>query len=362
MTWTCAAIDHGVTIYNNGKIGPCCQISENYLKPISELTNPNRFADLKTQTPPRACQICVQDEADGIGSYRKFFNSEKINRPGLQFVDIRNTNLCNIKCRYCGPHFSNKWGEELGQTPSIKNTPIEQYRDLLITDSLHWMYFTGGEPMISSDHWDLLEYVIDLGIASRISIMYNSNLTTVKYKDKDIADIWRQFKQVRVNCSVDAVGEPLNYIRSGSDWNRISGNINHIRNLAPNVQIYLTPVISILNIWFLKDLLQWSVEQNIPVEPIILTGPDYLALDVMPDQCQEHALEILTEIENVQVLTANMISKIKNMISKNQNQYLFQHTINHILLLDHMRKERLYDLLPFKSVAIEKILHLHAYE
>ena len=49
MTWECAAIDHGVTIFPNGKIGPCCQVSSDYLKPISELTNPNRFADLKTK-------------------------------------------------------------------------------------------------------------------------------------------------------------------------------------------------------------------------------------------------------------------------------------------------------------------------
>jgi len=37
--WKCAAIDNGVTIFPNGKIGPCCLIDSSYLKPISELTN-----------------------------------------------------------------------------------------------------------------------------------------------------------------------------------------------------------------------------------------------------------------------------------------------------------------------------------
>ena len=63
--WKCAAIDHGVTLFPNGKIGPCCLIAANYLKPISLLKDPNRFADLKRNKndPPEACQECVMSES-----------------------------------------------------------------------------------------------------------------------------------------------------------------------------------------------------------------------------------------------------------------------------------------------------------
>ena len=117
MSWTCAAIDHGVTIFPNGKIGPCCQINSDYLKPISELTNPDRFADLKTQNcpPDHPCNKCSVNEYHGLPSYRHTFDSAVTSAPGLQFVDIRNTNLCNLKCRYCGPHFISQWSEELGK-------------------------------------------------------------------------------------------------------------------------------------------------------------------------------------------------------------------------------------------------------
>ena len=56
VTWKCAAIDHGVTIFPNGKIGPCCKIRSDYLKPIGELNNKQRFIDLKTEYPPSACE------------------------------------------------------------------------------------------------------------------------------------------------------------------------------------------------------------------------------------------------------------------------------------------------------------------
>ena len=77
MTWTCAAIDHGVTVFPNGKIGPCCQIRSDYLKPMSELPNAQRFADLKTEYPPAACEKCIGDEEHNLPSYRTLFNRQK---------------------------------------------------------------------------------------------------------------------------------------------------------------------------------------------------------------------------------------------------------------------------------------------
>ena len=47
MTWQCAAIDHGVTFYENGKIAPCCLIAHTYRKDITEIHN-QPFKDLKT--------------------------------------------------------------------------------------------------------------------------------------------------------------------------------------------------------------------------------------------------------------------------------------------------------------------------
>jgi sulfatase maturation enzyme AslB (radical SAM superfamily) len=366
LTWNCSAIDHGVTIFSNGKIGPCCQIAADYLKPISALADPNRFADLKTQeiTPAHPCNKCSVAEYHGLPSYRNTFNSIATSAPGLQFVDIRNTNLCNLKCRYCGPHFSSQWAEELGRSSTIENQDYTDYKDILITDSLHWMYFTGGEPLINGEHWELLEELIDNKQSRGISLMYNTNLTTIKYKDKNIIDIWKQFKRVQINCSIDAVGNPLEYIRSGTNWPKIKSNLEQLLAVSKNsnIKLVLAPVLSILNVWFIDELYDYAKLNSIPVSLIILTGPDYLALDVIPDSMTKLALDKISKIKTNYNIDNNTVAQIKNLITNNINQSLFQQTISHVLLLDNLRDEKLFDLLPFKSFAVDNILRNHEYE
>jgi len=366
MTWNCAAIDHGVTVFPNGKIGPCCQIAADYLKPISELSNSNRFADLKTQDcpPDHPCNKCSVAEYHGLPSYRHTFDRAVTPAPGLQFVDIRNTNLCNLKCRYCGPHFSSQWAEELDKFPSIQRQEIADYKNMLITDSLHWMYFTGGEPLINSEHWDLLEELIDSGKSNGISLFYNTNLTTIKYKDKNVIDIWKQFKNVKIQCSIDAVGAPLEYIRSGTNWEKIKFNLTQLISVAQksNITVALAPVVNILNIWFVDELYKYAWSNNIAVEPVILTGPDYLAIDVIPDKLKSLALEKITNIESSYAIDKKVVQHIKNLINNNRNQFLFQQTISHVLLLDKLRGEKLFELLPFESIAVDNILRNHEYE
>ncbi|CAB4164029.1 Radical_SAM domain containing protein [uncultured Caudovirales phage] len=366
MTWTCAAIDHGVTIFSNGKIGPCCQIDAKYLKPISELVNPDRFVDLKTQNcpPEHPCNKCSVAEYNKLPSYRNMFNS--IVRPdsGLQFVDIRNTNLCNLKCRYCGPHFSSKWAEELNEFAVIQHQDIINYKNILITDSLHWMYFTGGEPLINGEHWALLNELIDSGKSARISLLYNTNLTTIKYKDTNIIDVWKKFKNVTIQCSIDAIGKPLEYIRSGTRWEKIKLNLEQLIMSAKNsnIKITFTPLLTILNLWFIDELYKYSSLNNIPINMNILTGPDYLALDVIPDSLKSLALDKITKLESEYKINNNVILHIKNLINNNINQTLFRHTIAHILLLDNLRGEKLFELLPFKSFAVDNILKNYEYE
>ena len=366
MTWTCAAIDHGVTIFPNGKIGPCCQIDAGYLKPISELPNPNRFIDLKTQelSPNHPCNKCAVTEHHGLKSYRNFFDSNVTANKGLQFVDIRNTNFCNLKCRYCGPHFSSQWAEEIGQFPLIQHQDINSYKTVLITDSLHWMYFTGGEPLINGEHWELLEELINTGQASRITLIYNTNLTTIKYKDKNIIDIWRQFKHVMLQCSIDAIGKPLEYIRSGTSWGKIKLNLEQLLALPgkSNIKITLSPVLNILNLWFIDELYKYASSNSIQLDLNVLTGPDYLALDVIPDSLKSLALDKINKLESDYKIDNNTLSHIKNLINNNTNQFLFRQTISHILLLDNLRGEKLFELLPFKSFAIDNILKNYEYQ
>jgi hypothetical protein len=189
--------------------------------------------------------------------------------------------------------------------------------------------------------------------------MYNSNLTTIKFKDVDIKSLWKNFKEVKINCSIDAVGKPFEYIRSGANWQQIDTNLQYLVDIK-TVSLVMTPVISILNFWFLPELLDYAAQNKLRINPIILQGPDYLALDVIPDNLKPRAIEILNLIRPR--LDRNTTSKISKLIENNINQCLFAHTVNHILLLDKNRNEKLFDLLPFNSLAIEMFIKNHEYE
>jgi len=354
MPWSCPAIDHAITFYPNGKVGPCCQISADYLKPKSVINDSNRFSDLKTDHPPAACKTCINNEKNNIPSYRQELKLDT----GIQMLDIRNTNLCNLKCRYCGPHFSDKWAQELGldQTLTHSDIPLD-----IITDDLSFLYFTGGEPFLNRDHWAILEYCVNNLDTSKITLSYNTNLTTIKYKNINIEDLWSQFKTVLVSCSIDAVGLPQEYIRSGSDWQTIDANIRKLHQYK-NTYIKLSPVISILNIWWLDELYNYANELGIAVTPIILNGPDYLALDVMPDDLKEQAQSVLSRIHITSPRAMPEIENMKLLINNNQNQDLLLHTFSHIMLLDQKRDEKLWDLLPFAKIAQQQVLENHEYK
>jgi sulfatase maturation enzyme AslB (radical SAM superfamily) len=220
------------------------------------------------------------------------------------------------------------------------------------------MYFTGGEPLINSDHWNLLEELIKNNRAKDIMLVYNSNLTTLKYKDKSIVDIWAHFKKIEINCSIDAVGKTFEYIRSGADWEKVSANIDTLRQLP--VSISLCPVISLLNIWHIDQLCEYADRASIKINPVVLSGPDYLALNVVPDRLKQQALTAAQAMKKH--IDNNTYNHIVGLIENNINQCLFKHAMSHILLLDNLRSEKLFDLLPFKNIAQTEILENHEYE
>lgn len=359
MTWQCPAITNGVAVFPDGKIRPCCQVSAEYSKPIEEINNPNRFIELTQVDRPEACKICWQAEDNGHSSIRNFYKRKFNPTVGdkLQFLDFRNSNQCNLKCRYCGPHFSNQWAKELNIVPSFKHADFWNFKDTLFVDTLTDMYWCGGEPLILKDHYDTCQLLVDNGISNRITLRYNTNLTILKYKNVQVFDIWKKFKAVNIDVSVDATGEAASYIRSGSDWTTIDKNINDIlAGLMNNVTLRLTPVISLLNIWFLPELVEYARIKNIQITPYVLYGPDYLSLSALPPELKDLARS------KVELIKGNIqCNEILHVLAQDK-QELFNHALRHVLLLDSIRNEKLFQLLPFKQHAIDTTLRNFEYE
>jgi sulfatase maturation enzyme AslB (radical SAM superfamily) len=213
------------------------------------------------------------------------------------------------------------------------------------------LYFTGGEPLIAPDHWRLLQELIDSKQAKNISLMYNSNLTTIRYKDINIQDLWSQFRHVKINCSIDAVGKPLEYIRSGTDWQQIENNLKLLKQFK-HISITLTPVISILNFWFLPEFLKYAKNQKLVVNPIILQGPDYYRIDMLPlhlkekfkKEFEEH-IRWLEPIDTIHRAVGGFKGAIEFMMATD-NSHLLPRFWEQTTDLDWSRKESLISVVP----------------
>lgn len=353
MSWSCAAIDHGVTFYSNGNISPCCLIDASYSKHITQF-GPNAFDDLNTGQAPDVCKKCTDIEQHNGISARMQYNAKKTSAAGIQFVDFRNFNLCNAKCRTCGPYNSSQWAKELNQFPVVVKQDLSGHMSKVITSSLNDVYYTGGEPFINADHWTNLEEMIQQGYSKNISLRYNSNLTTLKFKNKDILDLWKNFKSVSINASVDAVGKEFELLRAGCSWDEVSSNINTLLEYK-NLSLQIATTVSLLSIWFIPDVLDYF-DAKVPVKLSNLYHPDFLSLSALPDSIRPQALQTLGKIEQ-RYQDKNYINMTRKMIEQNVNQYLFKDTLNHILMLDKVRNENLFDLLPFKQAAMERIFY-----
>ena len=182
-----------------GTVRPCClaldEITDNNgnkyrLKdtPLSEIQNSQYMTKLRQEfldgQKPQTCRRCWQEERTGRTS-KRMHTLDRLKHMGIEptwtadakplmFLDLKLGNICNLKCRICGSWSSSKWAaEELDYMPSGANKKehiaykwlkdgawprkSEVFWDNLkrLLPNIKYFEFTGGEPWLIKEHWDL---------------------------------------------------------------------------------------------------------------------------------------------------------------------------------------------------------------
>jgi MoaA/NifB/PqqE/SkfB family radical SAM enzyme len=182
------------------------------------------------------CKSCYESEKNsGIASLRNHFN---LHHPdidkGLQFLDLRWSNLCNLNCIYCDPGQSSSWQDKLYPHTDkvIKNPYDKELEEWVLSKStqIHELILIGGEPLLMKQNISLLNKISD---NARISIITNLsyNLSTnpcaeLLFKRPSDNTLW--------NISVENYGDRFEYIRTGADWNQFETNLKLLVERAPN--------------------------------------------------------------------------------------------------------------------------------
>ena len=128
----------------------------------------------------------------------------------------------------------------------------------------------GGEPFLLKSFSKVLQLAVDGGYAKNIRLHYNTNGSVYP---TNLISYWKHFREIDIHFSIDNIGKKFELERGGS-WQDVEANILKIKNLRlDNIKLSIMPAISIMNIFYLGDVLSWAQSHNLNVNPIYVTSP-----------------------------------------------------------------------------------------
>jgi len=372
--------------YPTGEAYPCCHAEMAYpvgnarFKTLEAIYRDAPMRELRkdmlNERPNPACGRCYEQEESGFFSGRRSANKhhghhvKRIDDDKFQmsYWDIRFSNLCNLSCRSCGHIFSSSWYQDqarlAGPTWALENKPLniagrskdDMWEQLMPhIDYVEQIYFAGGEPLMMEEHYRILDELERRG-RFNVRLIYNTNFTQIKLKDRVVFDYWRKFDSVAVGASLDAIGPRAEYIRKGTEWATVERNREQMLEICPNVDFYVSPTLSIMNALHLPKFHKTWVEkgyikpQDLNVN--ILQDPAHLRIDIAPIKYKQRVrqayaehLEWLRPQDQLNRATVGFESAV-NFMMATDNSALIPKFWSKTLELDNIRQEKLLEVIP----------------
>lgn len=387
-------------VWPNGRAFPCCladtviDYGNTNSSSIKDLWNSKLAKELRTNMiadkSSTSCKRCYELENDaGAYTLRKNMNNkfghhfskvldtqqdghhENVN---FAYMDLRFSNLCNLSCRTCGPTFSTSWYDDYIKAYGVvnpdeaeqkyiqlKNNPnfLQELWPLL--DNVEDVNWAGGEPLVTAEHWDIMNYWISTGKAKEITINYTTNFTNLIFKKQNILELWKNFKSVNVAASLDASYSRGEYIRKGTIWKNIVDNRLKMLDQVPNVYFEITPTVSLMNVLHLPDFHREWLELGLLQDPTHfrinnLLGPDYFSTKVLPTKYKEEVaikwnkhLDYLKQNYKTDLTKNDWLTSATGLIDSMQKEdktYLLPRTKQVLQHWDSVRKEKWQESLP----------------
>lgn len=369
-----------------GTVRPCCLADHEITDPHGQkyLLGETAFSDIRQSQhmqnlrqqfllgqQPETCRRCWAEEDSGRTSKRQH-TLERLHRiipdddwteepRELMFLDLKLGNICNLKCRICGSWSSSTYASEeikfqkdkknnfhyammkLGRWP--RETPAF-WKDLENNmHSLRYLEFTGGEPFMIQEHFELLDKLVSTGHARHIELHYNTNGTVWP---SGAEKIWKAFRIVEIAFSIDDIGDRFEYQRAGADWLSVNSNIElfkEMRNRNRNMRLQVCSTVNVFNVLYLDQLAQWIDNQNFDfVYWNMLHDAPYYSIASLPDRAKHqiaHRLQTADFSQMHQQEIDRIIAFMLNGTSTDGSEMLAR-----IIEVDQRRSQSLANVAP----------------
>ena len=373
-----------------GDVYPCC--SNDYTTPVGstkthtlkEIFNGDKMKELRldmlNERKNPICDFCYKHEEAGPYSFRNYSKEQfakhfdeivpttqedgTVDEFKMRYFDIRFSNICNFKCRTCGSEFSSKWGEEMRKNfdpehPVLihvdddKGTVLDEV--LTHIEHIDLAYFAGGEPLITEEHYVMLEEMIRKG-RTDITLRYNTNASNIRYKKHDVLDLWKHFKKIELSCSIDHYGERAEWLRKGTDWGVVESNLLTFRDLD-YVSFQLNTVFSIFNYSTITEFYDYLKSKGIVREEdwyhslYLAVHPSYYCAKSLPKQLkQEAAVKALnwanTNSDDHTCIPNLMKDAVNFAEDTDQWSQVKGEFLQHVSSIDRIRGENFWQIFP----------------
>ena len=289
-----------------GTVRPCCLAMDELVDDdnnkfklastsLKDIQNSSSMKKLRQEfldgQKPQTCRRCWNEERAGRTSKRihtldrlKHIIGDNVNwsvdAHPLMFLDLKLGNICNLKCRICGSWSSSQFAAE-----EIKYNRKEETRGSFAyqmlkegawpressefwtdldrhLDDVRYIEFTGGEPFMIKEHFQLLQRLVDTNRAGQVEVHYNTNGTQWP---EDAEAIWKNFKHVEIAFSIDDVEKRFEYQRSNAIWTEVVENLEKFKQLRErnnNITLQACCTINIFNVYYLETVANWIDQQG----------------------------------------------------------------------------------------------------
>jgi len=221
------------------------------------------------------------------------------------FIDFKLGNICNLKCRICGSWSSSTFAAEEVKFEGKDSFHYQMLKDGAwprrnqkfwteidkLMEQVRYLEFTGGEPFMIQEHFDLLQRMVDKGIAHNVEIHYNTNGTQFP---EHAEEIWKHFKLIEIAFSIDDVGERFEYQRANAIWEEVNTNMDRfeaMRDRNTNIQLQVCSTVNVFNVMYLEGLANWIDQRNFDfVYWNMLHEAYYHSVGTLPDRAKKVAI------------------------------------------------------------------------
>ncbi|MCB9204914.1 MAG: twitch domain-containing radical SAM protein [Flavobacteriales bacterium] len=363
-----------VLLTADGRYKPCCRWSETLTHNGAELSVSNGHtlkdawastemeslrADMLQRRKNKKCSVCWSEDQSGIRSmrfdsfnygYRKPKSGEEETPLRL---DIYPSNKCNLRCRICSHNYSTGWIKEAKESLNQEGTVHENLTQDNLAQIDQWLAnikeigLFGGEPLYTTDCHELMRSMIDKGYSKNITLLINTNGTIYS---SELIEMFRKFKKVILNFSIDDIGSRFEYQRKGAKWSDVSQNLKQYLNHSgiehsSQIESKICCTVSAFNAYYLQDLFNWVSEKlhpNMKVYLNVLHGPMALSLRNLPEPLKKTIAKQLSGVKKNAPFDSEQYRSIDNIVDfmKLPPEIDTGSFINEVERGDRYRKER----------------------